>query len=94
MHACMIKSILPFSKLIIGKSQLFTACPYMYLHGNTQIRDRGRPPPLVLIGLNQIMVITMMDSDSDSDSDFLGSCYKEGVSCGSKGKGGQRRFVS
>ena len=36
----------------------------------------------------------MMYNNFDSDDYFLGSCHKEGVSCGSKGKGGRRRFVS
>ena len=35
------RSVLPFSKLIIGKSQVFSACSYVYLHGCTQIRERG-----------------------------------------------------
>ena len=35
------KSVLPFSKLIIGKSQVFSACSYVYLHGYTQIRGGG-----------------------------------------------------
>ena len=39
-------------------------------------------------------MMMMMDNNYDSDDDFLGSCYKEGVSCGSKGKGGQKIFVS
>ena len=39
-------------------------------------------------------MMMMMDNNFDSDDEFLGSCYKEGVSCGSKGKGGRRRFVS
>ena len=36
-----VKSVLPFSKLIIVKSQVFSARLYVYLHGYTQIRDRG-----------------------------------------------------
>ena len=42
-----VKSVLPFSKLIIGKSQVFSARSYVYLHGYTQIRDSGgtMPPP-------------------------------------------------
>ena len=35
------KSVLPFSKLIIGKSQFFSARSYVYLHCYTQERDRG-----------------------------------------------------
>ena len=41
-----------------------------------------------------MMMMMMMDNNYDSDADYLGSCYKEGVSCGSKGKGGRRIFVS
>ena len=43
-----IKSILPFSKLIIEKSQVFSTRSYAYLHRYTQIRNRGGtmcPPP-------------------------------------------------
>ena len=32
-----VKSILPFSKLITGKSQVFSTNSYLYLHGYTQI---------------------------------------------------------
>ena len=32
---------MPFSKLIIGKSQVFSARSYVYLHSYTQIRERG-----------------------------------------------------
>ena len=48
-----VKSIMPFSKLTIGKSQAFSARSYVYFHGYTQIRDRGGTMclPLVLIGL-------------------------------------------
>ena len=35
------KNILPFSKIIIGKSQVFSARSYVYLHGNTQIHGGG-----------------------------------------------------
>ena len=34
----MVKNILPFYKLIIGKTQVFSARSYVYLHGYTQIR--------------------------------------------------------
>ena len=43
-----VKSILPFSKLIMGKSQAFSSPSYVYLHRYRQIRDRGGrmcPPP-------------------------------------------------
>ena len=43
-----LKSILPFSRLIIGKSQVFSARSYMYLHRHTQMCDRVGtmcPPP-------------------------------------------------
>ena len=44
-----VKSVLPFSKLIIGKSQVFSAYSHVYLSGYTQICDGGggtmrRPP--------------------------------------------------
>ena len=50
--------------------------------------------PQILNQIKVMMMMMMMDNNYDSDDDFLGSCYKEGVSCGSKGKGGQKIFVS
>ena len=35
-----VKSVLLFSKLIVGKSQVFSARLYVYLHSYAQIRDR------------------------------------------------------
>ena len=36
-----VKSIIPFSRLIIRKNQFFSARSYVHLHGYTHIRDRG-----------------------------------------------------
>ena len=48
-----VKSVLPFSKLIIGKSQVFSTRSYVYLPGYTQICDRGDTlwPPSGYLGL-------------------------------------------
>ena len=48
-----VKSVLPFSKLIIGKNQVFSTRWYVYLLGYTQICDRGRHnvPP---VGVNRV----------------------------------------
>ena len=49
-----VKSVLPFSKFIIGKSRVFSACSYVDLHGYSQIRNRGTQcAPPVLIGLKK-----------------------------------------
>ena len=53
-----VKSVLPFSKLIIGKCQVFSARSYVYLPGYMQIRNRGGTMCLhpVLIGLRNISI--------------------------------------
>ena len=66
-----VKSVLPFSELITEKSQVFSMSSYAYLHRNTQIRNRGGSPPLVLIGLKvyfnkNITVITCNPSNSSN----------------------------
>ena len=56
-----VKSVLPFSKLITEKSQVFSTSSYAYLHRNTQIRNRGGTmcPPPVLIGLKKSRMISL-----------------------------------
>ena len=52
-----VKSIVPYSKLIIRKSQVFSTRSYMYLNSDTQIRYRGGTmcPPPGQIGLTLVI---------------------------------------
>ena len=43
-----------FHSLINGKSQVFSACSYVYLHSYTQICDKGGPMCPPLAGLNRV----------------------------------------
>ena len=62
-----VKSVVPFSKLIIGKSQVFSARSYVHFHGYRQIRDGGwGAPALVLMGFSRILGWSTCQSVSQS----------------------------
>ena len=69
-----VKSILPFSKLIIGRSQVFLTQSYVYLPRYTQIRDRRAQCGLTAswVGCNGKKKIVQRDPNMKFEAEMRG----------------------